>query len=175
MVMFKFSMTTFSFSLLLGSFHPSSLTAFFPGSTPSDPPNITVSNSLLEPGQEGIDALTLTCLADANPPATYRWIRKASPPNATLTAEREYSLDPVDRTHIDIYYCIATNYLGSSQPGPVDVNVLYGPNMTVTASSTAPLVEGRDSVVLDCQVTLPPVLGSFEESVKSKTPTPTLD
>jgi hypothetical protein len=113
-------------------------------------PNITVSNSLLEPGREGVDAATLTCLADANPPATYRWLRKAVA--GTLTEEPTYTLDPVDRTHIDTYSCIASNYLGSSQPGPVDLNVLYAPNMTVTASSTAPLVEGRDSVVLDCQV-----------------------
>ena len=105
---------------------------------------------LLEPGQEGEDAVTLTCVADANPPATYRWLRKTS--GKPLTEEPVYMLDPVDRTHIDIYSCIATNYLGSSQPGPVDVNVLYAPNMTVTASSTAPLVEGRDSVTLDCQV-----------------------
>ena len=109
-----------------------------------------MSNSLLEPGQEGEDAVTLTCVADANPPATYRWLRKTS--GKPLTEEPVYMLDPVDRTHIDIYSCIATNYLGSSQPGPVDVNVLYAPNMTVTASSTAPLVEGRDSVTLDCQV-----------------------
>ena len=115
-----------------------------------------MSNSLLEPGREGVDSLTLTCLADSNPPATYRWVRKSAgtaPADAPpLTEEPTYTLDPVDRTHIDIYYCMASNYLGSSQPGPVDVNVLYAPNMTVTASSTAPLVEGRDSVTLDCQV-----------------------
>jgi hypothetical protein len=116
-----------------------------------DPPNITVSNSLLEPGREGVDSVTLTCLADANPPATYRWTRKSANA-APLTEDNVYVIDPVDRTHIDIYACVATNYLGSSQPGPVDVNVLYAPNMTVTASSTAPLVEGRDSVTLDCQV-----------------------
>ena len=124
--------------------------------------------------REGRDSVTLTCEADSNPAPTFIWVRG----NGLGEVGRGpvLSLSPASRTDIDTYTCIASNSLGSSTPQSVDVDVyceftqLYSifywnrcqyflmfsviPNVTITptAPAPAPLIEGRDSLVLDCEV-----------------------
>ena len=84
------------------------------------------------------------------------------------------TLSPAIRQDIDTYTCIASNSLGSSTPQSVDVDVYCKfkhlnqpilkhitcipcpvvPNVTISPSAPAPapLIEGRDALVLDCVV-----------------------
>ena len=135
-------------------------------------------SSVSAPVREGRDSVTLTCEADSNPAPTYIWVRG----NGLGEVGRGpvLSLSPASRTDIDTYTCIASNSLGSSAPKSVDVDVyceliptyklaqilqlhtksIYFqmftviPNVTITptAPAPAPLIEGRDALVLDCEV-----------------------
>ena len=65
--------------------------------------------------------MTLSCRADSNPPPTYIWVRSNG--LGEVGRGSQLTISPVSRTDIDIYSCIASNSLGSSQPQPVEVNV----------------------------------------------------
>ena len=133
------------------------------------PPNATVTSSSLSPLREGRDSVTLTCEADSNPPPTFIWVRG----NGLGEVGRgpTLTLSPALRADIDTYTCIASNSLGSSKPQSVDVDIYCKcssqhvqpcdpyiisvvPNVTIvpSAPAPAPLIEGRDSLVLDCNV-----------------------
>jgi len=116
------------------------------------PPNATVTSSLSSPLREGRDSVTLTCSADSNPPPTYIWVRS----NGLGEVGRGPTLgiSPVTRADIDTYTCIASNSLGSSKPQSVDIDIYFVPNVTIIPSAPAPgaLIEGRDSLILDCNV-----------------------
>ena len=132
------------------------------------PPNATVTSSLSSPLREGRDSVTLTCSADSNPPPTYIWVRS----NGLGEVGRGPTLgiSPVTRADIDTYTCIASNSLGSSKPQSVDIDIYCRntlspssdnnifiavvPNVTIIPSAPAPgaLIEGRDSLILDCNV-----------------------
>ena len=117
--------------------------------------------------REGRDSVTLSCRADSNPPPTYIWVRSNG--DGEVGRGAQLRISPVSRADIDIYSCIASNSLGSSRPQPVDVNVhckspqsllpsnsflLVVPNVTIvpTPPAPAPLIEGRDALILDCDV-----------------------
>ena len=87
----------------------------------SDSPNVTVASSSSVPLREDQDSVTLTCSADSNPPPTYVWVRENQ--DGEIGSGPVLTIDPVDRTHIDKYSCIASNSLGSSKPQSVDVDV----------------------------------------------------
>ena len=73
------------------------------------------------PLRENQDSVTLTCSADSNPPPTFVWLRSGQ--DGEVGRGPVLTIDPVDRTHIDTYSCIATNSLGSSKAKSVDVDV----------------------------------------------------
>jgi hypothetical protein len=114
------------------------------------PPNVTVVTSSPEPLVEDTDSVILTCTADANPPPTYLWVRKAGV-GGEVGRGPVLTISPVDRGDIDTYSCIASNSLGSSAPRAVSVDVHFVPNVTISATATT-LVEGRDPLGLDCKV-----------------------
>ena len=86
------------------------------------PPNVTVVTSSPEPLLEDTDSVILTCTADANPPPTYLWVRKAGA-GGEVGRGPVLTISPVDRGDIDTYSCIASNSLGSSAPRAVNVDV----------------------------------------------------
>ena len=86
------------------------------------PPNVTVVTSSPEPLVEDTDSVILTCTADANPPPTYLWVRKAGV-GGEVGRGPVLTISPVDRGDIDTYSCIASNSLGSSAPRAVSVDV----------------------------------------------------
>ena len=88
----------------------------------SVPPNVTVVTSSPEPLVEDTDSVILTCTADANPPPTYLWVRKAGV-GGEVGRGPVLTISPVDRGDIDTYSCIASNSLGSSAPRAVSVDV----------------------------------------------------
>ena len=71
---------------------------------------------------EDTDSVILTCTADANPPPTYLWVRKAGV-GGEVGRGPVLTISPVDRGDIDTYSCIASNSLGSSAPRAVSVDV----------------------------------------------------
>ena len=75
-----------------------------------------------EPLVEDTDSVILTCTADANPPPTYLWVRKAGV-GGEVGRGPVLTISPVDRGDIDTYSCIASNSLGSSAPRAVSVDV----------------------------------------------------
>ena len=86
------------------------------------PPNVTVVTSSPEPLVEDTDSVILTCTADANPPPTYLWVRKAGA-GGEVGRGPVLTISPVDRGDIDTYSCIASNSIGSSAPRAVNVDV----------------------------------------------------
>ena len=83
---------------------------------------MTVVSSSTVPLKEGVDSVTLKCSADSNPQPSFIWVRTRSG-EGEVGRGPVLTINPVDRTHIDTYSCIASNSLGSSKPKSVGLDV----------------------------------------------------
>ncbi|XP_026149251.1 myelin-associated glycoprotein isoform X2 [Mastacembelus armatus] len=82
--------------------------------------------------KEGQD-VQLTCSSDANPPAsTYTWTNATG---AQLYQKNPYTLSNVSR-HTGTIYCSAKNTVGQRKSSPVQLNVLYAPEIKAASCSS---------------------------------------
>ena len=98
-----------------------SLLSVFPGLTAAclDPPNVTVTTTAEGPVVEGEDSVSLKCEVDANPEAEITWRKDGD--RRVLGNFPVLDIGVVSRTDTGSYSCVATNELGESPPGYVDV------------------------------------------------------
>ena len=84
-----------------------------------DPPNVTVTSSSTDPVVEGDDSVSLKCEVDANPEAEITWRKDGD--RRVLGNFPVLDIGVVSRTDTGTYSCTATNELGESPPGYVEV------------------------------------------------------
>ena len=80
---------------------------------------MTVSSSASRPAIEDEDSVTLTCEVDANPEAEITWRKEGD--RRVLGNFPVLDIGVVSRTDAGTYSCTATNDLGQSAPGYVEV------------------------------------------------------
>ena len=80
---------------------------------------MTVSSSTDAPAVEGDDSVSLKCDVDANPPAEITWRKDGD--RRVLGNFPVLDIGVVSRTDTGTYSCTATNELGESPPGYVEV------------------------------------------------------
>ena len=98
----------------------SSLLSFSVLTTPClDPPNVTVTTTAEGPVVEGEDSVSLKCEVDANPEGEITWRKDGD--RRVLGNFPVLDIGVVSRTDTGSYSCVATNELGESPPGYVDV------------------------------------------------------
>nr|XP_024658454.1 hemicentin-1 [Maylandia zebra] len=109
------------------------------------PPSVSVSPS----GEikEGT-SVTLTCVSEANPAATYVWYKMNNQTSVSTDSQLSFkSIQPADSGE---YYCTAENRLGTSTPTNISVDVKYGPKPpSVSVRPSGEIKEGT-SVTLTC-------------------------
>ncbi|KAJ4931046.1 hypothetical protein JOQ06_025346 [Pogonophryne albipinna] len=80
------------------------------------------------------EAVRLRCSSDAYPPATsYQWHNETG---SQLHRGHDYTLLKVSR-HAGALYCTAINTIGSGKSNPVQLNVLYAPEIAEASSCTS--------------------------------------
>ena len=84
-----------------------------------DPPNVTVSSSAVGPVVEDADTVALKCEVDANPEAEITWRKEGD--RRVLGNFPVLDIGVVTRSDTGTYSCTATNELGQSAPGYVEV------------------------------------------------------
>ncbi|XP_063240065.1 hemicentin-2 [Bacillus rossius redtenbacheri] len=101
-------------------------------------PETRLQGAPLADVEEGVDAVTLRCAADANPPATVLWRRAGR--SDVVSVQDALQLRPASRRDSGTYTCVARNSVGSSDPLSVHLDVKYpprilsvGPDRLVTA------------------------------------------
>nr|XP_022289450.1 hemicentin-1-like isoform X2 [Crassostrea virginica] len=97
------------------------------------------------------ETVTLLCtLTSANPNTgiTWKWI-KTENPNTVLHNETFYTISNIKRESVGSYNCTASNILGTSKPALVEVDVLYGPSITI---QTVEIVNETEKAVLTAEV-----------------------
>ncbi|XP_039667675.1 B-cell receptor CD22-like [Perca fluviatilis] len=110
-------------------------------------PSVSVS-----PSAEIVEgsSVTLTCSSDANPAATYTWLKsnvKLRPP----IEEQQLVLTSIQSSHSGQYTCRARNSLGSNTSKPISIKVKYAPNLPSVSVSPSGEIEEGSSVTLTCQ------------------------
>ena len=99
------------------------------------PPRVTIASvpsALVEGG-----AVSVSCLAESNPPARIAWRRINPSGNSALVGNNpELVLNPVHREDAGTYQCTAENELGLSKPQtvPIIVNCKYSNYMKIVFS-----------------------------------------
>nr|XP_020475794.1 sialoadhesin-like isoform X2 [Monopterus albus] len=108
--------------------------------------------------QEG-EAVQLKCSSDANPPVDiYKWHNETG---AQLYQKNYYVLPNVSR-HTGVLYCTAINRVGQGKSNPVQLNVLYAPEIKTISCS----LEGHMMKCLCIAESNPPCLVYFAVSDK---------
>lgn len=81
------------------------------------------------------EAVQLKCSSDANPPASgYEWHNETG---AQLEKGAVFMLPNVSRHHTGALYCTAVNTVGRGKSHPVQLNVLYAPEVKTASSCSS--------------------------------------
>ncbi|KAK2709999.1 hemicentin-2-like isoform X1 [Artemia franciscana] len=101
--------------------------------------------------EEANDSVFVTCVADANPPATIIWRKLGSPEIVSIQDKLEFI--QINRTNSGTYTCEAKNELGASEVIQVEITVKYPPNDVKIEGVTNAPVTGvvGGSVRLECR------------------------
>ena len=87
-----------------------------------DKPKVSITRLADAVVEEGKAAVTLTCKADANPPARIYWRKLGSTEERRFVESLEFN--PVQRKDSGTYVCQAENSIGVSKEEAAEVNVL---------------------------------------------------
>ncbi|XP_015259251.1 PREDICTED: B-cell receptor CD22-like [Cyprinodon variegatus] len=91
--------------------------------------------------------VTLTCLSNANPAASYRWYREND--NNPLSLRENLNLNNVNSSASGRYYCSAWNNLGK-KTSTVNIDVKYAPRSLSVSIIPAGKTTKGSSVTLTC-------------------------
>ncbi|XP_056009554.1 hemicentin-2-like [Ostrea edulis] len=117
-----------------------------------DKPTTSVTPSGPYQIREGDTAVISCVVTDANPNTgiTWSWTKTGNP--AVLHTGQNYTIPNIQKGQRGTYQCTATNYIGTSLPVTVQVDVQYKPTISVTPSGPYQIREG-DTAVIYCVVT----------------------
>ena len=88
----------------------------------TDKPKVSITRLADDIVEEGKAAVTLTCGADANPPARIFWRKLGSAEERRFVESLEFN--PVQRKDSGTYICQAENSIGVSKEEAAEINVL---------------------------------------------------
>ncbi|XP_059482305.1 protein amalgam-like isoform X2 [Neocloeon triangulifer] len=113
------------------------------------------------------DSLTLSCSATGYPQPSISWSRKGRHmPNGEDTIDGEsITFENVNRKHIGIYECMATNNVGDPATSSVEVEVKYAPEIEIE-KAIVNSGEGSDAeLVCEVHADPRPKVGWFKDGV----------
>uniref|UniRef100_A0A2P2I5N8 Kin of IRRE-like protein 3 n=1 Tax=Hirondellea gigas TaxID=1518452 RepID=A0A2P2I5N8_9CRUS len=88
-------------------------------------PTVTLEGAPEGDIEEGVDSVSLKCIADSNPPSNVMWRREGD--QNVFSFQDTVKFDPVTRKHTATYTCEARNAVGASHPISVEIDVKYPP------------------------------------------------
>merc|ERR1719461_1355099 len=112
------------------------------------PPRVSVRASRDTLLAEG-DAVTLSCDADSNPPASIIW-RKLEKTTRYVSNQASFTISSVTRTSAGSYQCVAENELGLSQPETIVLDVQYAPVISKVGPSVQIDAVVGEKITLTC-------------------------
>ncbi|XP_056009552.1 contactin-4-like [Ostrea edulis] len=101
--------------------------------------------------REGDTAVISCVVTDANPNTGIKWSWTKTGDPAVLYRGQNYTIPNIQKGQRGTYQCTATNYIGTSLPVTVQVDVQYKPIVHLNSSNPYHVTEHRDAVMI-CSV-----------------------
>jgi len=101
--------------------------------------------------EEGVSSVSLSCIAESNPPAQVMWSRRGPGVDSTPQYTEVLEFNPITRRQAGFYLCSAENSVGRSEIKETEVEVMFGPAIISTEPRVARSVMVHNKTVLNCR------------------------
>ncbi|XP_069133959.1 serine-rich adhesin for platelets-like isoform X33 [Argopecten irradians] len=125
------------------------IVAYAPRNTVVDPAAVTRREQ---------ESFTSECSTDANPAASYQWIKDST--SQIVSNEKILQISNIDRGHAGTYTCTATNTQGSDT-AKLSVDVQYKPISTVTVEEATVTLSLNAQKNLECNTVANPAVQTY--------------